>query len=660
VVARAALDAERARAVLGVFFHARGATDREFLDAVAAATGLPTPAGRDELIGGLLRQEPSGTVAVIVDALDETADRRAIAQTLIELAALPWLRVVAGTRPLAAADRYAPSGLLASLRVTAAGAENLVDLDVDPYWDLDGLRAFAAALLQYEGAGRPGPAGCAWQQYRADSDLRDALAAVIADRAARNFLVAALTAAPLAAQDAVLDPRAEGFDPATLPATVGEALEKYLDTLPDLDKARTRGLLTALAYARGSGIDDRAWLLFAAALGYPAGQANLDVLRDTTAADYLLQTVDDQAGPVVRLFHQALIDQLLSGRSRTDARTILDTLLADTQGSGGWADASPYMQDHIAEHAADAEALPTLLDDPEFLAAADLTRLRAVLTALRPAERPPTAAVVLRAGTRADPLPPTERTGLLALTAAHLGLPDVKDRLLTKTPLDLRPRWAHSLGQFHQQLTGHTNKVNAVAVGRLGGRDVIVSGGADKTVRVWDEHGTPVGAPLTGHTGEVEAVAVGRLGHRDVIVSASGDGTMRVWDEHGRAVGEPLTGHDRWVNAVAVGRLGGRDVIVSGGADGTVRVWDEHGRAVGAPLTGHAGAVKAVAVGRLGHRDVIVSVGDDRAVRVWDEHGAPIGTPLTLLEPAHAIALHPAGVVVATGPALCLLGWSET
>ena len=55
-----------------------------------------------------------------------------------------------------------------------------------------------------------------------------------------------------------------------------------------------------------------------------------------------------------------------------------------------------------------------------------------------------------------------------------------------------------------------------MAVGRLGDRDVIVSGGGpgDATVRIWDTHGDPVGEPLTGHTGWVGAVAVGRLGDR--------------------------------------------------------------------------------------------------------------------------------------------------
>ena len=80
---------------------------------------------------------------------------------------------------------------------------------------------------------------------------------------------------------------------------------------------------------------------------------------------------------------------------------------------------------------------------------------------------------------------------------------------------------------------------------------------------------------ISGHDGGVSSVAVGELEGRAVIVSGGEDGTVRVWDlATGRPVGEPLRGHDGAVRSVAVGELEGRAVIVSGGEDGTVRVWD--------------------------------------------------------------------------------------
>ena len=75
------------------------------------------------------------------------------------------------------ATRYAPGGLLPALGVTARDDHNLIDLDSDTYFDLDGLRQFAAALLAQDGMDQPGPPGAAWTQYRARHAVRDRLAA---------------------------------------------------------------------------------------------------------------------------------------------------------------------------------------------------------------------------------------------------------------------------------------------------------------------------------------------------------------------------------------------------------------------------------------------------------------------------------------------------
>jgi WD40 repeat protein len=94
---------------------------------------------------------------------------------------------------------------------------------------------------------------------------------------------------------------------------------------------------------------------------------------------------------------------------------------------------------------------------------------------------------------------------------------------------------------------------------------------------MWDPAtGAPIGNPLTGHTQEVNAVAVGQLDGRPIVVSGSRDNTVRMWDvATGIPMGNPLTGHTQEVNAVAVGQLDGRPIVVSGSRDNTIRVWDQ-------------------------------------------------------------------------------------
>jgi WD40 repeat protein len=181
--------------------------------------------------------------------------------------------------------------------------------------------------------------------------------------------------------------------------------------------------------------------------------------------------------------------------------------------------------------------------------------------------------------------------------------------------------------------TGHHGGVSAVAVAELEGRPVIVTGDLGGRVRVWDlAAGTPVGEPLTGHHGGVSAVAVGELNGRSVIVTGGWDWTVRVWDlAAGTPVGEPLTGHQGEIRAVAVAELEGRPVVVTGDLGGRVRVWDlAAGTPVGEPLTGHHGEIRAVAVAELEGRPVVVTGDLGGRVRVWDlAAGTPVGQPFT-------------------------------
>lgn len=332
---------------------------------------------------------------------------------------------------------------------------------------------------------------------------------------------------------------------------------------------------------------------------------DLDWLLDT-AADYLVEQATSESGPVYRLYHQALAEYLQSAKVDEEParlRRLFAALVGEVhrhpdRADRDWSTANPYLTRHLAAHAVDAGLLDDLLEDPGFMLAADPARLlRTLANASTPTGRQ--AAGVYRLSVHQFRGRPVEQAAFYLLLAARQQradhLADRIERIGLAQPWSVR--WAawqaiaahHILGQ-------HTGAVNAVAVAKLDGRPVVVSGSSDQMVRVWDlSSGSPVGEPWTGHTAGVYAVAVGALDGRAVVVSGGGDATVRVWDlSTGNPVCEPFTAHSASLAAVAVGELDGRPVVVSGGTDETVRVWDLRTRQALAVPVEIGAAVKAI------------------------------------------------------------------
>jgi len=347
---------------------------------------------------------------------------------------------------------------------------------------------------------QPGPDG-AWTQYRTQPAVLDRLAAVIAERAERNFLVAAMAAERLSTADKMIDPATRGFNSADVESGVGDALSKYLEQLPEERRERVRALLTALAYVRGAGLDDSNWLTFTHALGYPATVLDLDVLRRSRAADYLLQTTttDHSAGPVTSMFHQALTDELLTGRDQLrDENMLLDMLIGRAE-RAGWQ--ASYLRQHVAEHAVAANRLDELLEDPRYLVAVEPARLMPRLNTARSAPARAAAAVYRQSAHHLADLDRATRASQLELAAQRLGCHNLAISIADAAPgRPWQTRWSHGgHATVRQILTGHARGVEAVAVASLpdpDGTPVIVSSGGG-TVQVWRlADGTPVGDPI--------------------------------------------------------------------------------------------------------------------------------------------------------------------
>ncbi|CAK9784439.1 WD40 repeat-like protein [Cutaneotrichosporon oleaginosum] len=139
-------------------------------------------------------------------------------------------------------------------------------------------------------------------------------------------------------------------------------------------------------------------------------------------------------------------------------------------------------------------------------------------------------------------------------------------------------------------------------------RTLVVSGGCDREVRVWDIlTGEPVWT-LQGHSSTIRCLKV--LDGRPIAISGSRDYTLRVWDiDRGRML-RVLEGHSQSVRCLEVAG----NQVVSGSYDYTCRLWDIDTGECLQVFRGHYHQIYAVAFD--GER--VVSGSLDSTVRVWD------------------------------------------
>ncbi|WP_267243108.1 WD40 repeat domain-containing protein [Streptomyces sp. PR69] len=234
---------------------------------------------------------------------------------------------------------------------------------------------------------------------------------------------------------------------------------------------------------------------------------------------------------------------------------------------------------------------------------------------------------------------------------------------------DPAPRDPGRAAEAFPPLKGHSLPVRSLASavlsglpgvsGPSGGVPVAVSGGDDRTVRVWD---LTTGQPLLRwrHAFRVRAVAAASDGRGGGwIASGSTDGTVRVAEPASGGPGRVLTCRQGFVNAVAFGAGPGPGgplppFLVSGGDDGTVRLWDLTTYApLGAVLRGHTEAVEAVAAWTAvtssgARRSFVASAARDGTVRFWDAATSRCVLLLAAGSRVRALSAH--------GPALAIAG----
>jgi hypothetical protein len=159
--------------------------------------------------------------------------------------------------------------------------------------------------------------------------------------------------------------------------------------------------------------------------------------------------------------------------------------------------------------------------------------------------------------------------------------------------------------------TGHGVVNRLVFCGRY-----LVSGGKDRSLRLWEARTGNLARTLEAHTDSVYTLSAGADGR--LLASGGRDGTVRLWETSSWVVQDVLRGHKHSVLAIAVHPDG--KTIASGSADGTIRFWDAASSEMTASVeSGHI-SVNFAEFAPGG--DWLVSGGADQTVRFWQLGGS--------------------------------------
>ncbi|MFW5415505.1 WD40 repeat domain-containing protein [Nocardiopsis sp. CNT-189] len=180
---------------------------------------------------------------------------------------------------------------------------------------------------------------------------------------------------------------------------------------------------------------------------------------------------------------------------------------------------------------------------------------------------------------------------------------------------------------------GHRDSIGGITAGTLDGRPVVVSGGWDGTVLMWDAGkgallrefepaASVVGLALAAVGGRTRVVAIGDA---EVLLGDPDTGEWRYCvDVFGELCGDEDDADDEddddgpSVTCGDVGVVGGRPIAVTGSDDGAVCVWSlEEGRLLLGPLTAHDGEVRAVRITELNGRPAVAAAGQGGYMHVW-------------------------------------------
>jgi len=179
------------------------------------------------------------------------------------------------------------------------------------------------------------------------------------------------------------------------------------------------------------------------------------------------------------------------------------------------------------------------------------------------------------------------------------------------------------------------------------------SGGADKTVRVWNTERKKPLRIMNGHSSDVE-ITRWHPNHQ-ILATGSSDNSIRIWDISSGSCVALFEAHKSPITSIEFSPSG--KSVISGDSDGELKIWDLGSRQVVQSARAHSGPIWSISHS-LYDSTKFATGGNDCTIHVWDSNLSDVETESlvcnftwqTKATPVTFLRYHADNLVVAAGP----------